>query len=175
MALETQICLTKEIIIAWLVTRHKKLCNTTDLTSNVAWNKLAFVDKTHPSWSIAITLKCLARKSKFLKKKPWEAPYPCTITSVGESSLLSKVTVLMNLGSLLVERNHLTLDPGGPDPMLTFSWVCGVLIFSETDIRIQNFYFKNKGVRQSAFHHNSMTPELYATLATFPIIRMQVK
>lgn len=74
-----------------------------------------------------MTLKRLARASKFRKKKPWEAAYPWTITSVGESSLLSKVTVLMNRGSLLAERNHLTLDPGGPEPILTCSWTWGVL------------------------------------------------
>lgn len=83
--------------------------------------------KVHPSWSIAITLKREARASKLRKKKPWEAAYPWTITSVGESSLLWNVTVLINRGSLLDERNHLTLESGGPEPILTCSWTYGVL------------------------------------------------
>lgn len=104
---------------------EKHLYEFTNLHTN------SHIIHTHPSWSIAITLKCFARASKFRKKKPWEAPYPWTITRVGEPSLLSKVTVLINLGSLLNDRNHLTFVPGGPDPMLTCSWVKRVLILDK--------------------------------------------
>jgi hypothetical protein len=41
--------------------------------------------------------------------------------------LLSNVTVFMNLGSSLDDLNHLTLDPGGAEPMLTRSWTYPVL------------------------------------------------
>jgi len=46
---------------------------------------------------------------------------------VGAFSLLSNVTVLMNLGSSLADLNHLTFDPGGAEPMLTCSWTYPVL------------------------------------------------
>jgi hypothetical protein len=49
------------------------------------------------------------------------------MTKVGAFSLLSNVTVFMNLGSSLDDLNHLTLDPGGAEPMLTRSWTYPVL------------------------------------------------
>ena len=98
----------------------------------------------YPSWSIAMTLNRLARASKLRKKKPWEAPYPWTMTRVGDPSLASKETVLMYLDSLLEDLNHLTLEPGGPEPMLTCSCTYRVLKICSPPIKIETFRIKKK-------------------------------
>jgi hypothetical protein len=97
---------------------------------------------THPSWSTAMILKREARVSKLRKKKPCEAAYPWTITSVGASGLLSKVTVLRNRGSSLDERNHLTFDPGGPEPILTRSWTYPVLPNKNKTAKLVQVWFE---------------------------------
>lgn len=83
-------------------------------------------DWTHPIWSRAMTLNFFASASKLRKKNPCDAPYPCTKTIVGAFGF-PKVTVLIYRASLLVDLNHLTFEPGGPDPMFTCSCTYGVL------------------------------------------------
>ena len=104
------------MIITWIATLR-------DINSNLF---IGF-HRSYPSWSIAITRKRLARASKFRKNNPSEAPNPWIMTMVGAFSLLSNVTVFMNLGSSLDDPNHLTFDPGGAEPMLTCSWTYPVL------------------------------------------------